>query len=183
MTAGATSAAPPARSPIRWSRILGRPRSPTPRWRPLSSVTRVLTNAQGNKVIGVEYYDSKKERQVQEASVVVLAAWSAQNPRLLFNSATDKHPKGLANSSGLVGKYMMAHFSSGTWALFDDDVQNYMGTTGSQFMSYDRYGKDQPERRLRQLVHRRGHCAQDERPRAGSPTPASTCSVLISPPS
>ena len=109
--------------------------------RPLSTVTRVLTNAQGNKVTGVEYYDAKKERQVQEASVVVLAAWSAQNPRLLLNSATDKHPKGLANSSGLLGKYMMAHFASGTWALFDEDVQNHMGTTGAQFMSYDRYGK------------------------------------------
>ncbi|OLB79405.1 MAG: hypothetical protein AUI16_01285 [Alphaproteobacteria bacterium 13_2_20CM_2_64_7] len=95
--------------------------------RPRSTVTRVLSNAQGNKVIGVEYYDAKKERQVQEASVVVLAAWSAQNPRLLLNSATDKHAKGLANSSGLVGKYMMAHFASGTWALFDEDVQNHMG--------------------------------------------------------
>src|SRR5262245_13899308 len=36
---------------------------------------------------------------------------------------------------------MMAHFASGTWALFDEDVQNHMGTTGAQFMSYDRYGK------------------------------------------
>src|SRR5437868_15078216 len=106
-----------------------------------STVTRVLTNTAGTKVTGIEYYDEKKEKQVQEANVVVLAAWSAQNPRLLFNSATDKHPKGLANSSGLLGKYMMAHFSSGTWALFDEDIQSYMGTTGSQFMSYDRYGK------------------------------------------
>jgi choline dehydrogenase-like flavoprotein len=78
---------------------------------------------------------------VQEASVVVLAAWSAQNPRILLNSATDKHAKGLTNSSGLVGKYLMAHFASGTWALFEDDVQNHMGTVGAQFMSYDRYGK------------------------------------------
>jgi choline dehydrogenase-like flavoprotein len=106
-----------------------------------STVTRVLTNAQGNKATAVEYYDAKKERQVQEASVVVLAAWSAQNPRIMLNSATDKHPKGLANASGLLGKYMMAHFSSGTWALFDEDVQNYRGTTGAQFMSYDRYDK------------------------------------------
>jgi choline dehydrogenase-like flavoprotein len=109
--------------------------------RPRATVTRVLTNGQGNKVTGVEYYDDKKERQVQEASAVVLAAWSAQNPRLLLNSASDRHPKGLANASGLVGKYMMAHFSSGTWAIFDEDVQNHMGTTGAQYMSYDRYGK------------------------------------------
>ena len=106
-----------------------------------STVTRVLTNPQGSKVTGIEYYDEKKERHVQEANVVVLAAWSAQNPRLMLNSKTDRHPNGLANGSGLVGKYMMAHFSSGTWALFDEDVQNHMGTTGVQFMSYDRYGK------------------------------------------
>ena len=106
-----------------------------------STVTRVLTNQQGTRVSGVEYYDEKKERRVQEANVVVLAAWSGQNPRIMLNSATDKHPKGLANSSGLLGKYMMAHFGSGTWAIFDEDVQNYMGTTGAQYMSYDRYGK------------------------------------------
>lgn len=109
--------------------------------RALSTVTRVLTDAAGGKVTGVEYYDAKKERQTQEASVVILAAWAAQNPRLLLNSATDRHPRGLANSSGLVGKYMMSHFSSGTWAMFDEDLQNHMGTTGAQFMSYDRIGK------------------------------------------
>jgi choline dehydrogenase-like flavoprotein len=109
--------------------------------RPRSTVTRVLTDPSGTKVSGVEYYDEKKERQVQEASVVVLAAWSGQNPRLLLNSATDKHRNGLANSSGLVGKYIMAHFGSGTWAIFDEDVESHMGTTGAQYMSYERYGK------------------------------------------
>jgi choline dehydrogenase-like flavoprotein len=109
--------------------------------RPRSTVTRVLTNAAGTRVTGIEYYDEKKEKQVQEANVVVLAAWSGQNPRLMLNSATDKHSKGLANASGLLGKYMMAHFGSGTWAIFDEDVQNHMGTTGAQYMSYERYGK------------------------------------------
>ena len=109
--------------------------------RPLSTVSRVLTNSDGTRVAGVEYYDQTKERQVQEASVVVLAAWAAQNPRILLNSATERHPKGLANANGLVGKYMMTHFASGTFAIFDDDVENHMGTTGAQYMSYDRYGK------------------------------------------
>jgi choline dehydrogenase-like flavoprotein len=109
--------------------------------RPWSTVTRVLTNPEGTRITGVEYYDQKKQRQVQPASVAVLAAWAAQNPRILLNSATDKHPKGLANSSGLVGKYMMTHFISGTLAIFDEDLENHMGTTGAQYMSYDRYGK------------------------------------------
>jgi len=42
--------------------------------RPWNTVTRVLTNTEGTRVTGVEYYDQKKERQVQPASVVVLAA-------------------------------------------------------------------------------------------------------------
>jgi choline dehydrogenase-like flavoprotein len=107
-----------------------------------ATVTRVLTNATGSKATGVEYYDAKNEKQVQEASVVVLAAWAAQNPRLMLNSATDKHAKGLANSSGLLGKYMMAHFSSGTSAIFDEDLQPYMGTIAAQYFSYDRYDKN-----------------------------------------
>src|SRR6202171_2620981 len=106
-----------------------------------ATVTRVLTNPQGSRVTGVEYYDAKKEKQVQEASVVILAAWAAQNPRLMMISSTDQHPKGLANSSGLLGKYMMAHYASGTWAIFDEDVENHMGTVGAQFMSYERYDK------------------------------------------
>jgi choline dehydrogenase-like flavoprotein len=109
--------------------------------RALSNVTRVLTNQDGSRAIGVEYYDANKERQVQEASVVVLAAWSAQNPRILLNSATDKHPKGLANSNELVGKFMMTHHIAGTWALFDEDITPHKGTVGAQFMSYDRYAK------------------------------------------
>jgi len=107
-----------------------------------STATRVLTNAQGDKAIGVEYYDANKEKQVQEASVVVLAAWSAQNPRLMLNSATDRHRNGLANASGLLGKYLTAHFGSGTSALFDEDIQPYMGTIGAQYFSYDRYDKN-----------------------------------------
>src|SRR5262249_32659612 len=100
--------------------------------RPWSTVTRVLANPQRTKVTGVDCNDRQKQRQVQEANVVVLAAWAAQNPRLLLNSATDKHARGLANKNGLVGKYIMTHFSSGTLAIFDEDVENHMGTTGAQ---------------------------------------------------
>jgi choline dehydrogenase-like flavoprotein len=106
-----------------------------------STVTRVLTDASGAKVTGVEYYDRNHEKQFQPAGVVVLAAWGGQNPRLLLNSATEKHDKGLANRNGLVGKYVMTHFASGTNAMFDEDVEAHLGTIGAQFMSYERYGK------------------------------------------
>jgi choline dehydrogenase-like flavoprotein len=120
---------------------LGAARKAKAEVRALSTVTRVLTNQAGTRVTGVEYYDAKKQRQVQEASVVILAAWSAQNPRLLLNSATGKHPKGLANANELVGKFMMTHHIAGTSALFDEDITPHLGTIGAQFMSYDRYAK------------------------------------------
>jgi choline dehydrogenase-like flavoprotein len=41
------------------------------------------------------------------ADVVVLCASTIESIRLLLNSASAKHPNGLANSSGLLGKYFM----------------------------------------------------------------------------
>ncbi len=120
---------------------LGEARKAKAELRALCTVTRVLTNPQGTRVTGVEYYDDKKQKQVQEANVVVLAAWAGQNPRIMLNSATDKHAKGLANANGLVGKYMMAHTIAGVAAMFDEDIQNHLGTIGAQYMSYDRYPK------------------------------------------
>jgi choline dehydrogenase-like flavoprotein len=144
--------------------------------RPFSYVTRVLTAAQGNRVTGVEYFDDKKERQVQEANVVVLAAFPSQNPRLMLNSATDKHPKGLANASGLLGKYMMAHAGATVSALFDEDLQNYFGSFGYQFVSYDRHPKTSRKSAFGSTFWTTG--ARRSRPMcAESPTSAPICSA------
>jgi choline dehydrogenase-like flavoprotein len=120
---------------------LGEARAAGAEVRALSTVTRILTDSSGKKAEGVEYYDSQGGKHVQPASVVVAATWAAQNPRLLLNSATAKHPNGLANASGLVGKFVMTHFTAVTNALFDEDLENHKGTIGGQFMSYERYSK------------------------------------------
>src|SRR5262249_3683677 len=106
-----------------------------------STVTRVLTDAAGTKATGVEYYDRDGGKHVQPASVVICATWAAQNPRRRLNSATDKHQNGLATPEGLVGKYIMTHFTAGTNAMFEDNLEGSKGTIGGQFMSYERYGK------------------------------------------
>ncbi len=90
-------------------------------------VTRVLTDKNGERVTGVEYvHDGTTHRQL--ARVVVLSAFVVENPRLLFNSATTKHPNGLANSSGMVGKCIMPHSSHDMYAKFDDEIRLYKGT-------------------------------------------------------
>jgi len=67
----------------------------------------VLVNREG-LAAGVSYIDKKTRKEVQvRGKIVVLAASSCETARLLLNSRSPQHPAGLANSSGLVGKYLM----------------------------------------------------------------------------
>jgi choline dehydrogenase-like flavoprotein len=64
----------------------------------------VTTNDEG-LATGVSYIDTKTGRETQvRARIVVLAASACESARLLLNSKSARHPNGLANSSGQVGK-------------------------------------------------------------------------------
>ncbi|MEM8659294.1 MAG: GMC family oxidoreductase [Pseudomonadota bacterium] len=102
-------------------------------------VTRVLHDSSGRKATGVMYRDANGEEQIANASIVVLAAFTVQNARLLLASASDKHPKGLANSNDHVGRYLMTHPSNSVYGLFEEETMPYMGLTGGQLMCHDRY--------------------------------------------
>ena len=75
----------------------------------------ILTNAMAREVTtddaglatGVSYVDktSGEDKHVR-AKVVVLAASSCETARLLLNSRSSRNPNGLANASGVVGKYL-----------------------------------------------------------------------------
>jgi len=70
-------------------------------------VREVLTDSEG-LATGVSYIDKKTRKEVQaRGKIVVLAASACETARLLLNSRRRLHPNGLANSSGLVGKYLM----------------------------------------------------------------------------
>ena len=61
---------------------------------------RLLTNPAGNTVEAVEVEMNGETVRV-EASVVVVSCGAVNSAALLLRSASDTHPKGLANSSGL----------------------------------------------------------------------------------
>jgi len=105
------------------------------------TVTRIQTNKKGNKVIAVIYRDPQNNEQKLSADIVILAAFSIQNPRLLLASATSQHPTGLANSSSLVGKYIMSHLASPISGLFKEATECHLGVTGGQIMCQDGYSK------------------------------------------
>ena len=66
----------------------------------------VTTDAEG-LATGVAYVDTAtgQDRHVR-ARIVVVAASACESARLLLNSRSSRHPNGLANSSGGVGRYL-----------------------------------------------------------------------------
>ncbi|HEY7033662.1 MAG TPA: GMC family oxidoreductase [Thermomicrobiales bacterium] len=101
-------------------------------------VLRVVTNAQG-RATGVEYLDANGVRHTQEAGVVILAAYTFENVRLLFLSGDDRHPDGLGNSTGQLGKHLMIKQFAHVDGFFPDVVFNRHTGPASQAMILDDY--------------------------------------------
>jgi choline dehydrogenase-like flavoprotein len=70
---------------------------------------REITTNESGMATGVIYYDPNGMERFQPAEVVILAANGVGTPRLLLNSASERFPDGLANTSGCVGKNLMLH--------------------------------------------------------------------------
>ena len=78
--------------------------------RPNSTVSEVLMDARTNRASGVRVIDSQtKEVFDFNARVVVLAASTLESTRLLLLSKSASRPNGLANSSGVLGRYFCEH--------------------------------------------------------------------------
>jgi len=71
------------------------------------AMVREVTVGSDGLANGVIYIDkvSRTEKRV-DAKIVVLAASACESARILLNSKSSKFPNGLANSSGVVGKYI-----------------------------------------------------------------------------
>ena len=100
---------------------------------------KVITNAMVREVLtgpdglatGVSYVDKRDLQEYQvNAKIVILGASAGESARLLLNSTSASHPNGLANSSGIVGKYI--HDSTGA----------SLGGFLPQLMDRKRYNED-----------------------------------------
>jgi choline dehydrogenase-like flavoprotein len=76
-----------------------------------AQATRLLTDPSGARVEAVDVLRNGETIRVA-ARVVVVSCGAVNSAALLLRSATDKHPTGLANSSGLVGRRYMAHHAT-----------------------------------------------------------------------
>jgi choline dehydrogenase-like flavoprotein len=78
------------------------------------AMVREVTLDETGKATGVTYIDRVTgEERHAAAKVVVLAASSCESVRILLNSKSPRFPNGVANSSGVVGKYLMDTVAAG----------------------------------------------------------------------
>jgi choline dehydrogenase-like flavoprotein len=112
--------------------------------RDLAMVGRIETAAQSGLVTGVHFCREGSWR-FQRAKNVVVAGYAIETPRLLLNSADQRYPDGLANSSGLVGKNLMAQANQAVYGTMEQEVRWYKGPPSlslTEHWNYNDEGKD-----------------------------------------
>jgi choline dehydrogenase-like flavoprotein len=92
--------------------------------------TKLETNPGGTAVTGV-VVEREGETETYSADLVVVACGAANTAKLLLESASDKHPNGLANGSDQVGRNFMFHDSTAVLALSrEENPTVYQKTLG-----------------------------------------------------
>jgi len=111
--------------------------------RDLAMVGRIETNHDG-LCTGV-HYQREGAWRFQAARNVVVAGYAIETPRLLLLSANNRFPDGLGNSSGLVGRNLMAQTNQAVWGVFDEEIRWYKGPPSlalTEHWNYTDAGKD-----------------------------------------
>ncbi|OHC03359.1 MAG: hypothetical protein A3H23_01410 [Planctomycetes bacterium RIFCSPLOWO2_12_FULL_40_19] len=90
-------------------------------------MAREITIGADGKVKGVIYFDAEGKEQEVYARAIVVAGNAIETPRLLLLSKSKQFPNGLANSSGLVGKYFTRHMGVALNGLFSERLSSWRG--------------------------------------------------------
>ena len=85
-----------------------------------AEAVRLETNEAGTAVTSV-VVNHDGEQETFEGELVVVSCGAANSARLLLASATDKHPRGLANGSDQVGRNFMFHNSQAVLAVSKEE--------------------------------------------------------------
>ena len=93
--------------------------------RPNSIVHSVIFDPETRKATGVEVIDSiTKETQTYHGKLIFMCASTLGTTQILLNSTSNAFPNGLANSSGVLGRYLSDHHMGITATGFTDDFND-----------------------------------------------------------
>ena len=105
-----------------------------------AEVTRLETDESGRTVTAV-VVSRDGNREVYTGDIVAISAGAANSAKILLNSATGKHPNGLANGSDQVGRNYMFHNCKAVAALSkernDTVFQKTLGINDFYFATKD----------------------------------------------
>ena len=108
--------------------------------RPDCYVRKIETDAAG-RATGAIYFDRNRREIFQRAKAVFVCANGVETPKLLLLSKSKRFPEGLANSSGVVGKYLMWDNGGEAQGVFEHPLNEYKGIQATRLI-HDYYAAD-----------------------------------------
>lgn len=97
---------------------------------PNRAVQKVLFDSERNRATGVEVLNVEtRQQETYQARIIFMCASAIHSAQILLNSKSEAFPEGIANSSGVIGHYLMDHQShnSGIGVFFDNLDRYYYG--------------------------------------------------------
>jgi choline dehydrogenase-like flavoprotein len=90
-----------------------------------SMAVRVEIEEGSGRCTGATYVDADGIERFQRADAVAICGYAIETPRLLLHSTSRRFPNGLANSSDLVGRYVMVQGATQVAARFPYELRMY----------------------------------------------------------
>ncbi len=95
------------------------------------TVVRIVASSSGLEVNHLVVCDADGRTHRLQAHQYILSCSAYRSAALLLRSADDRHPQGMANSSGLVGRFAMRHICSAYTVVFDrPNLSTFQKTLG-----------------------------------------------------
>jgi choline dehydrogenase-like flavoprotein len=139
-----------------------------------TKVVRLETNGEGSAVTEVVVERDGGEERIS-GDVVVVACGAANTAKLLLQSASDRHPNGLANGSDQVGRNYMFHDSTAVLALSrEENPTRYQKTLGLNDFYFGSDDFDYPLGNVQMVGKSQAPMFRGERPRETRLAPAWT---------
>lgn len=102
-------------------------------------VYKIDTNEE-NRITAVHWFDADKVSHKANGKMFVLACNALETPRLLLMAANERNPRGIANSTDQVGRYMMDHSGFHCTFMADEPLWTGRGPAQSSCMVGPRDG-------------------------------------------
>jgi choline dehydrogenase-like flavoprotein len=143
-----------------------------------ADVTKLNTNPTGTAVTEVVVNHSGKTETFR-GSIVVVSCGAANSAKLLLMSGNDKHPNGLANGSGNVGRNYMYHNSQAVLAISKEpNPTKYQKTLGLNDFYFGMEGFEFPMGNIQMVGKSQGPMYKGEKPLEAGVAPGWTLDKL-----